>query len=374
MSKLDFDQLVILKLLLGIEGIGSSRIRQLYSHFKSFEKIARAGYDSLIEVDHISHILAKKIFHTFRSRQDSVKSKISHDLKDLCKIKARVITFWDDEYPEILRNIYDPPLILYVIGSLSEPDEHLIGIVGTRNPSYYGKAQTERFADFLSRQKLTVLSGMARGIDSIAHRAALKNNSRTIAVIGSGLDVIYPPENKTLFYEIAEKGAVISEYDLGTGPDAMNFPRRNRIISGLSFAILVVESALSGGAMQTASYAFDQNKEIFAIPGNLGSVKSDGTNMLIRRDMARLVTSPEDILYDLGIKVCADINQNLAPKNIELNLFEEKLIRCLDNEPKQIDVISASSSLSMADCLVYLLALEFKGLVRQYPGKMFSLT
>ncbi|MDP4191024.1 MAG: DNA-processing protein DprA [Bacteroidota bacterium] len=376
MSKLNIEQLAILKLLSKIEGVGSARIRQLYAHFKSFENILKANYNSLLEVETISHILAKKINSAIHVQRLPLIQKIGTSLSELRKINAKCVTFWDDDYPEILRNIYDAPLVIYIKGSLEPEDLYSIGIVGTRTPTNYGRMQAERFSEVLSQQKITIVSGMARGIDSIAHRVALKNSSRTIAVIGSGLNVIYPPENKLLFEEIAEKGAIISEYELGTGPDAVNFPRRNRIIAGLSLGILVIESGLVGGALQTAAYAFDQNKEIFAIPGNLGMAKSEGTNMLIRKDMARLVITPEDLIYDMGIKIKPVIKQRptSTAMNPGVNLFEQKLIQHLDIKPKHIDEISTSSCISTADCLVYLLSLEFKGLVKQYPGKMFSLS
>lgn len=350
------------------------RIRQLYSHFQSFKSLLEADYKSIVQVEYISHISAKKIINTIRKQYDDFLEKTEGLLTRLNKMGARCITFWDEDYPEVLRNIYDPPLIIYIRGSLVPSDQCSIAVVGTRIPTNYGKIQAERFTEVLSQQKITIISGMARGIDSIAHRTALKNDSRTIAVIGSGLDVIYPPENKALFYEIAEKCAVITEYEPGTNPDGINFPRRNRIISGLSIGVLIVESGFSGGAMNTASFAFDQNKEVFAVPGNVESVKSEGTNLLIRKDIAKLVTSGEDILTDLELTLRPYSKSIKSHEHqVHLNHFEEKLVKSLDSEPKQIDSISAASGISTAECLVHLLALELKGVVRQYPGKMFSL-
>jgi DNA processing protein len=244
--------------------------------------------------------------------------------------------------------------------------------VGTRGPSNYGIIQCEKVVEDLARQNITIVSGLARGIDSIAHRTALKNGGRTIAIIGSGLDVIYPPENKKLFNEIAEKGDIISEYPLGTKPDAQNFPKRNRIISGLSLGCLVVETAITGGAMQTAAFALDQNREVFAIPGNLGVRQSEGTNMLIQKGEAKLVRNAEDILVELELKLKPVIGKNIPKPTVELNLFEEKILNSLDGEPLQIDNISSITQLSTSECLVHLLSLEFKGLVKQMPGKIFS--
>jgi len=214
---------------------------------------------------------------------------------------------------------------------------------------------------------------MARGIDSIAHKATLKAGKRTIAIIGSGLDVIYPPENKKLFDEISENGLIISEYELGMKPNAENFPKRNRIISGLSLGCIVVETGIAGGAMQTASFALDQNREVFAVPGNLNVKQSEGTNLLIQRGEAKLIRNSEDVLLELELKLKPIIGKNIQKPKIEMNLFEEKIISVLKNEPVQIDVIALSTNLNTSDCLVHLLSLEFKGLVKQLPGKMFAL-
>ena len=218
-----------------------------------------------------------------------------------------------------------------------------------------------------------MVSGLARGIDSVVHKSTLKAGGRTIAILGTGLDVVYPPENKKLFEEISQTGMIISEYPLGTKPDAQNFPKRNRIISGLSLGTLVVETAINGGAMQTASYALDQNREVFAIPGNIGTRQSEGTNALIRKGEAKLVVTPNDILEELELKLKPVIGKNIPRPNIDLNIFEEKIISCLNSTPLQIDKISGLTSLSTSDCLVNLLSLEFKGLVKQLPGKTFSL-
>ncbi|OGU33595.1 MAG: DNA protecting protein DprA, partial [Ignavibacteria bacterium GWA2_35_9] len=264
-------------------------------------------------------------------------------------------------------------LLIYTKGTFTRDDEYSIAIVGTRQPTNYGKIQTERIASELANQNITIVSGLARGIDSIAHKSALKVGKRTIAVTGSGLDVIYPPENAKLYDEIAEKGLIISEYELGAKPDAVNFPKRNRIISGLSLGCIIVETGITGGAMQTAAFALDQNREVFAVPGNLGVKQSEGTNVLIQRGEAKLIRNSEDVLLELELKLKPIIGKNIPKPKIEMNLFEEKIISVLKNEPVQIDVIATSTNLSTSDCLVHLLSLEFKGLVKQLPGKMFAL-
>lgn len=371
MPNLTTEQLAILRLLMNIEGIGSFRIRQLYSHFRSFENILSAGFDSLTRVQSINQILAKKIASATAADLRSYIPEVKNEIEKLERTGSRMLTYWDEDYPGKLRNIYDPPLFLYVKGSLEEYDLTGIAVVGTRTPTQYGKNQAERFSESLARSGITIISGMARGIDSIAHRTALKYGSRTVAVTGSGLDVIYPPENRDLFNEIAKHGAVITEYELGTSPDAANFPKRNRIIAGLASGVLVVESAQTGGALQTASYAFDCNTDVFAIPGNVGSLKSEGTNSLIKKNMAKLVTSAEDILQEMEIRIKPELKKENPPEEIALNFFEEKLLQCINEEPVHIDQIAAQSSMQISDCMVNLLTLEFKGLIKQIPGKMF---
>ena len=372
MSKLNIEDLARLDLLLTVDGIGPGKVRNLLSKFHSLENIFSANYSSLLTVDGISNNLAQRIHQGCKSLQHKI-TEIKIELEKLEKLNASIITVWDKEYPPILKKIYDPPLILYIKGNLEETDNFSIAIVGTRQPTNYGKMQAERFAADLSNQNITVISGMARGIDSISHSAALKNNGRTIAIIGSGLDVIYPPENRKLFEAISEQGAVISEFKLGTKPDAQNFPRRNRIISGMSLGCIVVETRIEGGAMQTASFALDQDREVFAVPGNLGIKQSEGTNYLIQKGEAKLIRSAEDVLIELELKLKPVLGKNIPKKQIGLNLFEEKILAVLNNEPIQIDKIATTTNLSTSDCLVHLLSLEFKGLVKQLPGKMFAL-
>jgi len=364
--------LVFLNLLLSIEGIGPHKLLNLYAKFNSFEKILEADLFMLTKTDGISEILAKKILKS-RTKISETKERTFAELEKLQKLDAKIITFWDENYPKLLKTIFSPPLILYVRGALSDEDEYSVAIVGTRRATNYGKWTTEFLAGSLAEQNITIVSGMARGIDSIAHRTALKKGGRTIAVIGSGPDVIYPPENKKLFFEIIESGAVISEYPPGTKPDAQNFPKRNRIISGLSLGTVVVETKINGGAIQTANFALDQNREVFAVPGNLNVPQSEGTNTLIKKGEAKLIMNAADILDELEIKLKPVIGKNIPKPSVELNLFEEKIMNILNYEPKQIDLIANLSGINTSECLVHLLSLEFKGLVKQLPGKNFML-
>ncbi len=372
MGKLNFDELTDLYLLLSVDRIGPAKIRNLLAKFKSLNNVLSASTQDLIETEGINKELASRI-RKISSQKDSIKKFLDQELKAVEKLGGRIITAWDDEFPQLLKKIYDPPLILYALGEFDDSDKYSVAVVGTRQPTNYGKIQTEKIVADLVEQNITVVSGMARGIDSVAHSSALKNNGRTIAIVGSGLDVIYPAENKKLFYNIRDNGVVISEFNLGTIPNAENFPRRNRIISGISLGTLVVETAITGGAMQTARLALDQNREVFAIPGNLGVRQSEGTNLLIQRGEAKLVKNAEDILVELKLKLKPIEGKNIPKQQKDLTIFEEKIYNCLLNEPLHIDKLAEKTELSTSDCLVNLLSLEFKGLVKQLPGKMFML-
>jgi DNA processing protein len=325
-----------------------------------------------LNVEGISTNLAKRIRKASHERNE-IEKFTEKELKKLEKLGGKLITIWDQEYPSILKKIYDPPILFYILGELADSDQYSIAVVGTRQPTNYGKVHAERISMDLANQGITIISGMARGIDSIAHNAAIKSGGRTIAVIGSGLDVIYPPENKKLFDKIAESGAVVSEFSLGTKPDAQNFPRRNRIISGLSLGVVVIETGATGGAMQTAAFALDQNREVFALPGNVGVRQSEGTNLLIQKSEAELITSGDDVINELELKLKPVLGKNIPKQQVDLSLFEEKLINVLKAEPLQIDKIASLANMTTSECLVNLLSLEFKGLVKQLPGKMFAL-
>lgn len=371
MTKLSIDELSYLQLLLSIEGIGIAHSLLLINQLHGFKNVFTTHINTLQNIESISLILANRIT-SGAAQFNEFRNKTEKQLETTHKLNADIVTYWDDDYPVFLRNIYLPPLILFVKGTFSKEDESSVAIVGTRNPTQYGKYQAERFAGELANNKIVIISGLARGIDSIAHSTAVKNNGRTIAVIGSGLDVIYPPENRKIFDEISESGMIVSEFDFGTKPDAQNFPKRNRIISGLTLGTLVIESDINGGAMQTANYAFDQNREVFAIPGNLNVKQSEGTNWLIQTGKAKLVKNPEDILLELQLKLIPEIGKNIPQPKPEMNLFEEKIYNTLTGEAKHIDEIASLSGLSISDCLVNLLSLEFKNVVRQLPGKKFE--
>ncbi|MBL1212702.1 MAG: DNA-protecting protein DprA [Ignavibacteriae bacterium] len=370
MTNNKFNFLLDLRLLLNVEGIGPGKIFSLLSKLDSFENILSSSINNLLNVPGISKNLASRIQMVNKQRAELAAS-FETEIAELEKLTGSIITYWDDNYPKLLRRIYYPPLMIQTLGEFTEKDQFAIAVVGTRMPTAYGKMQAEKISSALAEQNITIVSGLARGIDSIAHKAALKVNGRTISVIGSGLDVIYPPENKKLFHQIAEQGLIISEFPLGTKPDAQNFPKRNRIIAGISLGTVVVETKHTGGAMQTAAHALDQNREVFAVPGNLGVAQSEGTNSLIQKGEAKLIKSHEDILVELELKLKPIIGKNIPKPSVELSLFEQKVLETISDSPLHIDNIASSVSMNTSECLVHLLSLEFKGMVRQLPGKMF---
>jgi DNA processing protein len=246
-----------------------------------------------------------------------------------------------------------------------------LGVVGSRTPSIYGKEMTARIVPELVRNGLTIVSGLARGIDSSAHQEALKAGGRTIAVLGCGIDVVYPPENRGLFERITQHGAVVTDYPLGTKPDAFNFPARNRIISGLTLGTLIVEAKLTSGALITADYAIEQNREVFAFPGRATDRGSSGCNKLIRDGRAKLVTSIEDIFAELDLT--AAVQQLEIKMAIPANDEESRLLALLSSEPVHIDDLSRQSALAAPTVASTLMMLELKGSVRQVGSMSFVL-
>ena len=361
---IDKEQLINIS---AIPGVGATRIRALVAHFKSTEAIFNAPIKQLLSVDGVDIKTAKSIkaYSNFDyGKQQSQKAS---------QEGVETVDFWDDRYPENLKKIYDPPAFIFVKGTLSKQDKYAISMVGTRLPSSYGKLMAEKIAKDLAKKGLVIVSGLARGIDTISHWAAVQSGGRTIAVLGSGLDNIYPGENKKLSEKIVEQGALISEFPMGTKPDAVNFPRRNRIISGLSLGTIVVEAGLKSGALLTANYALEQNREIFAVPGNINSPKSIGTNQIIK-DGAKLVASANDVLMELEAQLKYFLNEDKrkttkVPDN--LSELEKNLLSKLSYEPIHIDKLASVIDKSTAETLSALLPLEFKDLVKQLPGKLF---
>jgi len=368
------ESLKYLYFLSGIKNLGNVKIRNIISTIKNFDEKYLFNFDYLKKIDGINDIIAGNIIN---AKKDFSKSEREFEriLSNCDKNGIKIIGIGEAEYPSNLKNIYDAPVILYYKGNLTGNDIYSISVVGTRYPSEYGKNACRKLVEELSSNMIPIVSGMARGIDAIAHKTAVECNSPTYAILGCGVDVIYPPDNKKLYYDILENGAVISEFEPGAGPDKMNFPRRNRLISGISIGTLIVETGIKGGSLITAEFALDQNKEVFAVPGYIYSKKSEGCNNLIKKGQAKLVDSVEDIFSELNYKLDSFLKKDIVnlkePVDLELSIFERSLIDVLSNEPKHIDEINEKTGLSISDCLVNLLTLEFKGLIKQLPGKFF---
>lgn len=349
--------------LLSVPGIGNKLAQNLIAKFGSPERALKAGRNELLRVSRIGTVVADAFSQANSSDADKQLEKAE-------RTGAAIITLWDEGYPPLLKEIYDPPLILFLKGEILPGDQKAVAIVGTRRPSEYGKITCRNIAGGLAAKGVTIVSGMARGIDSLAHRAALEAGGRTIAVLGSGLDVIYPPENDKLMARIAEQGAVITEFSFGAKPDPQNFPIRNRIISGISLGTLIVEAAEKSGALITATLALDQNRETFAVPGNIYNQPSRGVNRLIKEGKAALVTSENDIFSALGSKLniqaetTVDVEPKLSGKLIEL-------YRLIGVEPVHIDDLAAKSGKGASETLILLLELEMDNFIKQLPGKKF---
>ena len=351
-----------------ITGIGSTRCRVLVNHFGSACKVFEATHSELSCVEGIGKQVASSIlsFSDFR--------RVDEQIEQAENVQARLITYWSPDYPALLRAIYDPPAFLWVRGALLVNALPALALVGTRKPSLYGKKVTYRFAHQLALRGITIVSGLAYGVDAVAHQATIDANGSTIAVLGSGVDRIYPGANKPLARQILERGAIISEFPLMAKPDAANFPRRNRIISGLSLGTLVAEAYEKGGALITARIAVEQNREVFAIPGSIFNNASEGTHKLIQLGYGKLVQNVEDILEELGEDRTKSPNKVASQQDEvfnSLNVVEKKLYDIISHEPMQINIICDKSGLDPSTALVYLLSLEFKGLVFQMAGKQF---
>jgi len=349
--------------LYSIPGIGAARMRNLLNSFNSPDEVLDAPIQKLMQIQGIDKKIAVNIKNGIN------QEFINKQLDQLNKNKIDILSYWDKNYPERLKKIYDPPAFLFIKGSIIPQDDLSIGIVGSRATSQYGKSVTEQFSSELADLKFTIISGMARGIDSVAHRAALKSGGRTIAVLGSGIDNIYPPENNKLLEQIVENGAVITEYPLGTYPDAGNFPKRNRIISGLSLGVLITEAGAKSGALITAFQALEQNREVFAVPGPINSGKSAGSNQLIKEG-AKLVQGVQDIIRELENQIEVRIKTPVK-KQPNLKGLDKAIYDLLQDEPQHVDNLAMKSGKSVPEVLTVLLTLELMGIVKQLSGKMF---
>jgi DNA processing protein len=355
-----------------LPGIGPARGRALLTRFTSFDGLLRARKSDIMTVDGFHSQLSSTVLAAIAEERSSgaIARAVERNM-ELCQQYGYHFLSWDAaDYPAPLRNIYDPPLYLFIAGSLCDDDLRAAAIVGTRHPSEYGKQAAAHFATAFARDSITVVSGLALGIDTVAHRSAVTAGGRSIAVLGSGLRRIYPSSNRQLAQDIAAQGCMMSELPLEAAPDAMNFPRRNRIISGLSRCLLVVESAERGGAMISAQLALDQGKDVYAVPGSMFNAKSAGPHALLRKSMARVAVNVDDVYSEtLALKPGGSAAKPMpAP---QLSLVEQLIATQLSNEPLHIDELALRTGHTLPALLVDLLQMEFKDLVRQLPGKYF---
>ncbi|MEW6684920.1 MAG: DNA-processing protein DprA [Candidatus Edwardsbacteria bacterium] len=347
-----------------VPGVGEGKLKALVLRFGSPQAVFRASLQEFSEVPRMDEKTAKAILH---SSEDSLKKEVDRQLQLIERHNVKVITFKDNDYPSSLLPIPDAPPILFVRGEILEKDKEAVAVVGCRAATGYGKAIAEKLAVDLAQRGITVVSGMARGIDSAAHRATLRVKGRTIAVLGCGVDIVYPSENRELRDEIISRGAVISEFLMGTEPSAGNFPRRNRLITGLSLGVVAVEARKDSGVFSTVKWALEQGKEVFAVPGPINASTSFGTNQLIKQG-AKMVQTVEDILEELKIQKEA---AQQVEKVLHLSEEERQIYDLLSASPKHIDLICEESDKPLPQLLTTLLDLELRGVVKQLAGKMF---
>jgi DNA processing protein len=365
--------------LIRADSVGPTTFAKLINHFDSVERTLGASVGELTKIDGIGFKTAERIAKTRNKFDATAELELAEELG------VWLIHLDDERYPPVLKRIYDPPPVLYIKGSLTRADNLAIAIVGSRRCSLYGQEQSSRFAHFLSSAGFTIVSGMARGIDTAAHQGALSANGRTIAVQGCGLGNIFPPENKKLFELIAESGACISELPLQYEPMPENFPPRNRIIAGLSLGTIVIEAAPNSGAMITAEAAMENNRDVMAVPGKIDSPLSKGPHRLIKQG-ARLIESIEDIMETLGC-IGEQLHEHVAEattkasEKVETPLFdvgqlkladdEKTIYDCLSKEPLHIDQLITETDLAAGSINAGLISLRLKGLIKQLPGSLF---
>lgn len=345
-----------------VRGIGAVRVRALLDYFGSLEVAWQAPLEGLIAAG-----LPQKVAESVQLARNG--DTLERAWRVIEEKKITVLTWEDEAYPKRLRQIDQPPPVLYVRGELLEQDAWAVAVVGTRRVTGYGRQVAEEIATVLAQHGITVVSGLARGVDAVAHEAALRAGGRTIAVLGNGVDRVYPPEHLNLARRMIDQGAVMSDYAPGVPPDAVNFPPRNRIISGLSLASVVVEAGEESGALITAAFAAEQGREVFAVPGNITSPHSKGTNRLIR-DGAIPLLQPEDILDVLQLGKAPQ--QQAARQALPVDETEASLLHVLVDEPRHVDEICALSGLPVDKVSATLVMMELKGLVRNLGGMCYS--
>lgn len=355
------DALVALNMM---EGIGPVSVAALMAGFGSASAVLAAARDDLSGVEGVTRRIAELI--------DSQRDKVDwrSEVEEAGQLGVRIITMQDPEYPESLLKIHDPPLVLYVKGGFEARDSRALGVVGTRRPTYYGRDVAAKLAGQVADAGYTVVSGLAAGIDTIAHKQAISLRGRTIAVMGGGMKHVYPAANRSLADDIAGGyGAVVSEYPLNRQPDKTTFPVRNRIVAGLSKGVLVVEAGLRSGAMITARAALEQGRDVFAVPGRIDSPMSSGTNALIKQG-AKLVEGVNDILEEYELLVPVSQGLPVKARQMVLNDNERSIMAVLQQGEQHVDVLIRETGMMAGTVTALLVGLELKRAVRMLPGQM----
>lgn len=351
-----------------VEAVGSRRFFQLLEKFQSPKAVWEASVEELSNVPNINMQVVANIDNSRREFDLRAEFELAK------KYDVEIIAYADGRYPELLRTIYDPPPVIYVKGDASILNEVCISVVGSRKATEYGRMVTNKLVTELVQEGIVIVSGLARGIDTYAHKAALESNGLTVAVLGCGIDICYPHENKGLFESICKSGAVMTTHPFGTRPQKHNFPARNRLISGISLGTIVVEAGERSGALITADFALEQGREVFAVPGSILSPASAGANRLIKQG-ARVVMDATDVLEELGLERRSGEERRVDSASeeiqIDLSLDETLVLNALCFEPKHVNTVVRETGLSTKQVSSSLVRLELAGMVKGLQGNMF---
>jgi len=351
-----------------IPGLGNAVLKRLIETFGDPETVFGVGTTELMGIEGMRRDIAQKIAHR------ALDTEAEGEIRKAEQCHARILVYTDPSYPPLLKEIYNPPMVLYVRGKEVPLQKTLVSVVGSRNPTHYGRKAAEKIALGLAKRGAGVVSGLARGIDAAAHSGCLMGNGFTIGVLGTGIDVVYPESNRVLFGRMEENGAILSEFPTGTHPEPKNFPIRNRIISGLSKGTVVVEATRNSGSLITASLALEQCREVFAVPGSIDSFKSTGSHFLIKQG-AKLIENADDILAEFGLFGRAGAGKSV-PTNPDgtprdMNEFERKLFEIVGDYPVHMDDIARQANMDAGNVAAILMKMELEGIVRQLPGRLF---
>ncbi len=346
-----------------IPGIGAAAIARMIEAFGSLSAAWEADVAAFVDAG----VNQKSATRLIELRSDI---DLEREWDRVQKAGVTLLTLLDDAYPAMLREIPSPPPVLYIKGEIRQEDETAIGIVGTRRMTRYGNEMARRMSSGLAAAGMTIVSGLARGIDGIAHREAIDAGGRTLAVLGCGVDRIYPSEHRRLSQDVTENGALISQFPLGTAPDAHNFPERNRLISGLSLGVLVVEAPMKSGALITSSYAADHGRTVFAVPGSALSSASEGPHQLLR-DGAVVAATVDDVLQELNLERRQAVmeNRRMLP---DATGDEQEILKTLDGDPRHIDEIAIDTGINISQLSAMLLQMQLKGMVREVGGQHYA--